>query len=328
MFRSDVVSEYRRPFFSSFSGGGMLFKLFRMRKAGFTLIELLVVIAIIAILIGLLLPAVQKVREAAARMNCSNNLKQLGLSIHNYASAYQDRLPAASSSTGATQYGNYQGIMLITLLPYIEQDNLFKSATANVGNTWDGNGNPFTRLQKVKTYNCPSDFTLSNGWSQNQVGGWMGTSYSLNFRLFGTVRAGGNSDAPQFSVGNIPDGTSNTIAFSEQYAGCTGSNGNLWAYPGTDWGWNWSAEIANSRVVGGTTNMPNGYAMPNAARLTPQVQPTFLACDKTRPQSAHTAVCLTLLMDGSVRGVTNAVTVNTWASAIEPADGNPLGTNW
>jgi len=313
----------------------MLFKLFRTRKAGFTLIELLVVIAIIAILIGLLLPAVQKVREAAARMNCSNNLKQLGLAIHNYASAYQDKLPAMSSSTGAPTYGNYQGIMLITLLPYIEQDNLFKSATANPGNTWDGNGNPFTRITRIKTYNCPSDFTLSNGWSQAQVGGWMGTSYSANFRLFGTVRAGGNSDAPQFSVANIPDGTSNTIAFGEQYAACNGttgspqgSKGNLWAYPGTDWGWDWSCIIANSRVVGGTTAMPNGYAMPNAARLLPQIQPTILQCDHTRPQSAHTAVCLVCLMDGSVRGVTSAITVNTWASAIEPADGNPLGTNW
>jgi prepilin-type N-terminal cleavage/methylation domain-containing protein len=310
----------------------MLFKLFRTRKAGFTLIELLVVIAIIAILIGLLLPAVQKVREAAARMNCSNNLKQLGLAIHNYASAYQDKLPAATSSTGAPAYGAYQGIILITLLPYIEQDNLFKSAIANAGDTWDGNGNPTTRITKIKTYNCPSDFTLSNGWSQFQVGGWMGTSYSANFRLFGTVRAGGNSDAPQFSVANIPDGTSNTIAFSEQYAACappaSANYGNLWAYPGTDWSWTWSPLLANSRAVGGTTAAPNGYQMPNAARLTPQIQPTISLCDKTRPQSAHTAVCLTLLMDGSVRGVTGAVTVNTWASAIEPADGNPLGTNW
>jgi len=309
----------------------MLFKLFRTRKAGFTLIELLVVIAIIAILIGLLLPAVQKVREAAARMNCSNNLKQLGLAIHNYASAYQDKLPALSSSTGAPTYGNYQGCILITMLPYIEQDNLFKSAVANAADTWDGNGNPTTRITRVKTYNCPSDFTLSNGWSQAQVGGWMGSSYSANFRLFGTVRAGGNSDAPQFSVANIPDGTSNTIAFSEQYAACNNnSQGNLWSYPGIDWSSAWTPVIANSRATGGTFAMPNGYAMPsvNGNGFTPQIQPTVAQCDKRRPQSAHTAVCLTLLMDGSVRGVTSAVTFTTWAAALEPADGNPLGTNW
>src|SRR3954468_12885725 len=89
-------------------------------RLAFTLIELLVVIAIIAILIGLLLPAVQKIREAANRMKCSNNLKQLGLAMQNYASNYQDQLPPLASAQGT-----YNGTILFTLLPYVEQTALY-----------------------------------------------------------------------------------------------------------------------------------------------------------------------------------------------------------
>ena len=124
----------------------------RGRRLGFTLIELLVVIAIIAILIGLLLPAVQKVREAAARLSCSNNLKQLGLAAQNYASSNTDQLPPLVSAQGT-----YNGTILFTLLPYVEQQALYSQRiAANPANTYSG-ANP------VKTYYCPSDFTVSNG---------------------------------------------------------------------------------------------------------------------------------------------------------------------
>ena len=184
------------------------------RSRGFTLIELLVVIAIIAILIGLLLPAVQKVREAAARIQCANNLKQLGLAVQDYASAYNSQLPAMSSSTGAPAYGNYQGNIFITLLPYIEQNSLFTAALTNPANTWDNGatagsqppltGSNWVRTQAVKTYQCPSDFTLSNGYSDLYVGSWAGTSYSANLQLFGTVRAGGNADARSTTSATFP----------------------------------------------------------------------------------------------------------------------------
>jgi len=289
---------------------------FLRQRRGFTLIELLVVIAIIAILIGLLLPAVQKVRQAAARMSCSNNLRQLGLAVANYASTYDSRLPPLTSSTGYPIGGNYQGCILISLLPFVEQQSLYQFAIANTGNTWDTSaGSAAVRQMTVKTYQCPSDFTLSSGWAANQVGGWKGASYGANFLVFGSVRAGGNADAPQYNIGNIPDGTSNTIAFSETYAAVS-NGGNLWAYPGIDWSWQWTPVVANIRTHGG-----GAYGIP-------QNNPTQAQATKVLSQSAHTGQVLVALMDGSVRGVNTSITQITWQYALQPDDGQTLGSNW
>jgi len=309
-------------------------RMVRGRKA-FTLIELLVVIAIIAILIGLLLPAVQKIREAANRMKCSNNLKQVGLAVHNYNDTYY-QLPPLTSDERAPSTGNYRGGILITLLPYIEQDNLYKAATTVAPapvNTWDPivTGTTRVRMTPVKTYQCPSDFTLSNGWSAAQVGGWMGTSYSANFELFGTVRtSGSNADSTTYTVANIQDGSSNTIMFAEQYTQHlgAGSGGNLWAYPGIDWSWQWTPVFANRRTHGTTnfTVQPNNQV--KNIYGTPQIKPTTAQADKRLPQTAHTSVIQVLLGDGSVRGVSGSITQLTWQRAITPDDGNVLGSNW
>src|SRR5262249_23294975 len=143
-------------------------------RRAFTLIELLVVIAIIAILIGLLLPAVQKVREAAARMKCQNNLKQIGLAIHNYESTYSI-LPAAYTlltaddpDPNAMFAGRRVGLSLLAnLLPYVEQDNIYKLLnsrvsefnTANIPPNGPHSGSNAAYAQVVQTYLCPSDPT-------------------------------------------------------------------------------------------------------------------------------------------------------------------------
>jgi prepilin-type N-terminal cleavage/methylation domain-containing protein/prepilin-type processing-associated H-X9-DG protein len=132
----------------------------RTRHAGFTLIELLVVIAIIGVLVGLLLPAVQKVREAANRMSCQNNLKQLALAVHNFHDAF-NTFPPDSLYTYDPTGPNWS--WLAHILPMIEQDNLYKQA--NIG------GNPANNINQslpqiattVKTFLCPSDPDSWNG---------------------------------------------------------------------------------------------------------------------------------------------------------------------
>ena len=306
----------------------MFMVVFNKAKRAFTLIELLVVIAIIAILIGLLLPAVQKVREAAARMKCSNNLKQLGLAVQNYASTYESKLPGANirfkhPTANAEGFGSGQNIMS-QLLPFMEQDAVYKGGITNSGGFWDGPtpGTPSNtvRTAQMKNLQCPSDPTLSGGYSALQVGNWMGSSYAGNYMMFGTGRstAWGTSYISQYNVGNIPDGASNTVGFAEKMSAC-GSRGNLWSWPGGDWGsfHDWAPVFASQKDGGNWSN-------------TPQIQPFpwQTACDNTRPSSAHSGTSVVGLMDGSVRGVTASVSQATWILAITADDGQVLPSNW
>jgi len=166
-----------------------------LRRPGFTLIELLVVIAIIAVLIGLLLPAVQKVREAAARVQCQNNMKQLGLAFHSIHDVYGSLPPFDLwyVQNQSTPYSNMVGggdpntnqwyvSMFVVLLPYIEQSNLLNAVTAGNQINWWEHSKKIYRMPLPKTFICPSDG--SNPGGQN-VANWGPGNYAGNFLIFG-----------------------------------------------------------------------------------------------------------------------------------------------
>jgi len=298
----------------------MLHSLARRRWHGFTLIELLVVIAIIAILIGLLVPAVQKVREAAARTQCTNNQKQLGLAVHNCHDSQKKLPPLVEGYPGrwvAPYDGKAYGNALFHLLPYIEQDNVFK-ATFN-GTYYYVHNAPNTQWQtKMATYMCPSDPSMDADGNSTGVAPWKGSSYGSNAQVFGTVNsAGGLTD--WFGAARIPatfqDGTSNTIVFAEKYSRC-GSAGSLWARADRD-GWLPAFAVSWS-----------GTAIGPGSKWQQQPSPFLTACDWQRSASPHSGVMIVTLGDASVRSVSSSLSNNTWWFACTPSGNEVLPNDW
>jgi prepilin-type N-terminal cleavage/methylation domain-containing protein/prepilin-type processing-associated H-X9-DG protein len=321
-----------------------LVRLFR-RWRGFTLIELLVVIAIIAILIGLLVPAVQKVREAAARIQCANNLKQMSLATVNAADQHDSVLPPGLGlypvAIGVDQNG--EGGLLFHILPYIEQDNLYRLSftpinvpTANGPNgdyrnrdpnwvtyhTTFSQWNSNVQNAKIKTYTCPADYTAySNTWANSQ------TSYAYNGNVFGIAYQWNWGQGSMRFPAGITDGSSNTIFFTEKLVRCYGSTN--WApdsgfnyYP--DWGPAIASVESGSQPIGPLSKFvvrpKMGCSFSN--------QGAGACCDGNVAASPHSGGINVGLGDGSVRFINGAVSGTTWWAALTPAGGEVLGTDW
>jgi prepilin-type N-terminal cleavage/methylation domain-containing protein len=306
-------------------------------RRAFTLVELLVVIAIIAVLIGLLLPAVQKVREAAFRTECGNNLRQLGLAVHNYASAYNSKLPPGASAPQITPTVLAYQSLFFTLLPYMEQDNMYKigmnAAMSNGGQTWMGMlpTGPIYKAGFVKTFVCPSDATNPGDVPVQQVDptltgsfpGWVACSYGFNYQLFASLNSPPNWVSP-YRNGAIPDGNSNTIFFTERFgfypATSNPTLGNMWAWPANvpippSAGPHDAAMFSYPPSPTGLTGLPQVGIVPNQA-------------DPTLAQSAHTGTILCGLGDASVRNVSATVSLLSWSYAVNPADGGIVGPDF
>jgi prepilin-type N-terminal cleavage/methylation domain-containing protein/prepilin-type processing-associated H-X9-DG protein len=267
----------------------------RPGRGAFTLIELLVVIAIIAILIGLLLPAVQKVREAAARMKCSNNLKQLALAAHNYHDSNGNFPSSDPQAPGILSFTfTYNPDLFVKLMAYFEQDNLYRAYTATARPSAD------VKRALVPIMLCPSDATqptyvyFGTEYAISSYGGNAGTGPTASFNSINGMFFGQS----KVRITDVTDGTSNTFLFGERYHKDRGGYAiepwGRWIYP------------SDRRDVLMTTGAPLNYDTADPPNSTTQRLAAF--------GSGHSGGANFAFVDGSVHFVSRSIDLTTYQS--------------
>jgi prepilin-type N-terminal cleavage/methylation domain-containing protein/prepilin-type processing-associated H-X9-DG protein len=306
---------------------------------GFTLIELLVVIAIIGILVSLLLPAVQKVREAANRIKCANQLRQLALGAANCDSTYNKMPPMYGTFPGNAGAGT----VFYWLLPFLEQDAVYQQ-----GKQADGSYNPYggpngtACFNVIKIFECPSDPSW-DPTGQAWAGGWAYGCYAANFQVFGRPSMGDNNginmqNSPSLSR-TFTDGTNDTIMFAERYCRVSHDNsgnyqrGTFWCHGGWNPGWMPMFAYGNAQGTAGyATGWEAGFG-PGAVGPNSKFQSQPNPWDQVpayeyMSHSGHTGGMNVSMADGSGHFLSNGVDPNVWWALCTPASGDNPGGDW